>query len=131
MAASNRFDWNSKRSFINTKNNAIVIFTFARSSNSTVDKQMFVFNGLFNNVGPFMNLCGFRAYEWSIGTYNYAKWYNIQFNAFIAGNIIPMILIGNANLSDVEIRFDNVPSYSNITCVDSGAFVLKSVQEVT
>ena len=42
-----------------------------------------------------------------------------------------MILIGNANLSDVEIRFDNVPSYSNITCVDSGAFVLKSVQEVT
>ena len=130
MAASNRFDGNSKRSFINSKNNAIVIFAFARPTNSTVDKQMFVFNGIFNNVGPFMNVCGFRAYEWSSGTYNYTKWYNIPFNTFLAGNIIPMILIGNASLTDVEIRFNNVPSYSNITCVDSGVFVLKSVREV-
>lgn len=130
MAASNRFDWNSKRSFINSKNNAIVIFSFAKPTNSSVDKQMFVFNGIYNNVGPFMNVCGFRLYEWTIGTYNYTKWYNIPFNTFLAGNIIPMILIGNANLTDVEIRFNKVPSYSNITCVDSGVFVLKSVQEV-
>lgn len=130
MAASNRFDWNSKRSFFNTKDNAIVIFAFAISSDSTVDKQMFVFNGIINDVGPFMNVCGFRVYEWNIGTYDFDKWYNIQFNIVLEGDIIPMILIGNANLSDVEIRFNNIPKYSNITCVDSGAFVLKSVQEV-
>lgn len=130
MGANNRFDWNSKRSFINSKSNSSVIFYFARTANSTVDKQMFIFNGIYNNNGTFMNLCGFRAYEWSNNTYSYAKWYNIQYNVKLAGNVVPSILVGNANLTDVEIRFSGVPQYSNITCADSGAFVLQKVQEV-
>lgn len=129
MSATNNFEVaNVQRTYINSKQ-GIVVFKFGKAQYG-IDKQMFLFGGYLNNSVTFLCYAGFRLYEWSSGQYGWGKCITIPYYINIAGNQKPLILVSNSNIDQVWLRFDNIPAYSVITCIDSGTFILKSIEEV-
>lgn len=126
MAATSRQELKCKDTIITNKN--IVIFVFDRGDPYS-DKQTFLFHGYYNNSGMFVHICGFRQYEFSTGTYQYGKWYTSMYMHNILGNITTQMLLSNTQ-TQFQVRFNGVPQYSTITCVNGGAWILSQIQEI-
>lgn len=126
MAATSRQELKCRDTIITNKN--IVIFVFDRGDPYS-DKQTFLFHGYYNNSGMFVHICGFRQYEFSIGTYQYGKWYTSMYMHNILGNITTQMLLSNTQ-TQFQVRFNGVPQYSTITCASGGAWILSQIQEI-
>lgn len=98
------------------------------------DKGLFLFSLLINNVGIALVLCGFRRYDFEVGTYTFGMYTNAPLYKLISSefpggtyNARPMIQVPKNINDNVVIRFMDVPNYSMINAIDTGGYIIKNV----
>lgn len=137
MAASDEFTLiNKNKTGLSTASSTNWQFNFR--SNYSLDKGVFLFSGLYNNIGTFLIAIWYRMFEFNEGSQDVSKWITLTTSnnnlgcrfIFNVGSIpTPQIYVPAKNSLNVYIRFLNVPQYSTIDCVSCGGYNIYSVSK--